>query len=305
MDVLSDVLRSVKLTSVVYFKSDFSAPWGMEVSSGEFAQFHMVIRGHCVLKSDETNIVLNAGDIVVFPLGTAHWLADETSSQRSNGRDVVHAIQSGRPMFRGERVSATLVCGHFELDRGFDHPFIENLPTLIHIRDNEKRELSWLESISNLIIREADQEKPGSDLITSKLGEIFFIHILRAYILQHGKGQGFFAALRDSRIAKALSAIHAQPDKNWTLADLSKVAGISRTGFSTQFKTLVGQTPLNYLTRWRMLMACEHLAISPGSVGEVGDRVGYQSEAAFNRAFKKYIGQTPLKYRQQAQRYHV
>ena len=139
VDVLSDVLRSVKLTSVVYFKSDFSAPWGMEISSGEFAQFHMVTRGHCVLKSQETTIVLNAGDIVVFPLGTAHWLADETSSQRSDGLEVVQAIQSGRSMFKGERVSATLVCGHFELDRGFDHPFIENLPTLIHIRDGGEK----------------------------------------------------------------------------------------------------------------------------------------------------------------------
>ena len=287
MDVLSDILEKVKLSSVVYFTSDFSTPWGMDVPKGPFAQFHIVTRGHCVLRTKNKKVQLFAGDIVVFPKGTSHWLADKESSVRKKGQDVVEAILNGKSLFDGDYISTTLVCGHFEFDRNIQHPFIKELPEMIHIKDADRKELSWLESISSLVIHEAGNETSGSNIIVNKLGEVLFIHTLRAFIQKNAKKKGFMAAIQDERISKALKAIHTSPEENWHLSSLAKIAGMSRTSFSNQFKSLIGETPLNYITNWRILRAKELLNESRESVGEIAEKVGYQSEAAFNRVFKE------------------
>ena len=298
MDVLSDILEKVKLSSVVYFKSDFSTPWGMDVPKSPFAQFHIVTRGQCLLRTNDKQVQLFSGDIVVFPIGTSHWLADKESSERKKGQDIVAAILNGKSLFEGDYISTTLVCGHFEFDRNIEHPFIKELPEMIHIKDSDRKELSWLESISNLVIHEAGNETSGSNIILNKLGEVLFIHTLRAFIQKNSKKKGFLAAIQDERISKALKAIHTNPEKNWHLSSLAKIAGMSRTSFSNRFKNLIGETPLNYITNWRILQAKELLNETKKSVGEIAEKVGYQSEAAFNRVFKKRVTITPLKYRQ-------
>lgn len=298
MDVLSDILKKVKLSSAVYFKSDFSSPWGMDIPRGPYAQFHIVTRGNCLLKTKKQSIQLFAGDVVVFPLGTSHWLADVESSDRENGQDVIEAILNGKSLFAGDNISTTLVCGHFKFDKNMDHPFINELPEIIHISDAEKKEFTWLESITNLIIQEAGKEDSGSNVIINKLGEVLFVHTLRAYIRKNQSGKGFLAAMQDERISKVLKSIHDFPERDWQLISMAQMAGMSRTSFSNQFKTLTGETPLNYLTQWRMLHAKQLLGETSKSVGEISEEVGYKSEAAFNRVFKKRIGNTPLKFRQ-------
>lgn len=298
MDVLSDILGKVKLKSAVYFKSDFSSPWGMDVPSGPFAQFHIVTRGQCVLKTREEEIQLFSGDMVVFPLGTEHWLADKDSSQKTPGIEVVQAIVNGKSLFEGDHVSATLVCGHFEFDRGVDHPFLSELPDVIHFTEMERRERNWLESITNLVIQEAGSNKPGSQIIVNKLGEILFVHVLRAYMENNSTNDGFLAAMQDDRIGAVLRAIHDQPETDWQLSALAQIAGMSRTSFCNKFKSLTGETPLTYVTNWRILQAKELLKESDKPVRMIALEVGYQSEAAFNRVFKKRVNKTPLKYRQ-------
>ena len=145
---------------------------------------------------------------------------------------------------------------------------------------------------------EAGNEKPGSNIIVNKLGEVLFIHVLRAYIQRKSSEIGFLAAIQDQRMSRVLKAIHTSPEKDWQLSSLAQLAGMSRTGFSNQFKTLIGNTPLSYITRWRILQAKELLKESNKPIGEIAGDVGYQSEAAFNRVFKKRVSQTPLKYRQ-------
>ncbi len=298
MDVLSDILSKVKLSSTVYFKSDFASPWGMEVSKGRFAQFHMVTRGQCVLRFKKKNIQLFAGDMVIFPLGNNHSIADKETSWLHDGQTVVQGIMNGKAFFSGNKVATTLVCGHFDYDKNMDHPFIKELPELIYISENEKKDLSWLESITNLVILEANNNLSGSDAIVNRLGEVLFIHALRAYLLKNESGSGFIAALKDERISKSLKAIHESPGKAWQLESLARISGMSRTSFSNRFKTLIGETPLNYITQWRILQAKELLTEGNKTVGEIAEYVGYQSEAAFNRVFKKRVKQTPLKYRQ-------
>jgi len=298
MDILSDILSKVKLSSVVYFKSDFSEPWGMDVPKGPFAQFHIVTKGQCVLKTKEKSIRLFAGDIVVFPFGASHWLANNEKSKRYQGQDVVQSILSGKSLFEGGQLSTTLVCGHFEFDRSLDHPFIKELPSIIHIKDTDLKQFSWLKSITDLVIEEAGKEQSGSGVIVNKLGEILFVHTLRAFIEKNKSKDGFIAAIQDERISKVLKEIHSSAQQDWNLEQLAQIGGMSRTGFANRFKSLTGETPFNYITQWRLLKAKELLEESSLSVGEIAEQVGYQSEAAFNRVFKKRISQTPLKYRQ-------
>lgn len=298
MDVLSDILKKIKLSSTVYFKSDFSSPWGMDIPKGPFAQFHIVTRGQCILKIKRETIQLFAGDIILFPLGTNHWLADTSSSNRQNGQDVMQAIMNGNSMFAGDTISTTLVCGHFEFDKSVDHPFVNELPEVIHISDVEKKEFTWLESITNLVIQEAGREHPGSSVIVTKLSEVLFVHTLRAYIKKNENGTGFLAAMQDERIGKVLKSIHQFPGQDWQLVAMAQMAGMSRTSFSNRFKMLTSKTPLDYITQWRLLQAKELLTETTKSVGQIAEEVGYQSEAAFNRVFKKRVEQTPLKFRQ-------
>jgi len=298
MDVLSDILSKVKLTSVVYFKSDFSEPWGMEIPKGPFAQFHIVTKGQCLLKTKDKSIQLFTGDIVVFPLGASHWLANNENSKRYNGQDVVESILSGKSLFEGDKLSTTLVCGHFEFDKSLDHPFIKELPSIIHINDTDLKQFSWLKSITDLVIEEAEKEQSGSGVIVNKLGEILFVHTLRAYIEKNKSIKGFIAAIQDERISKVLKEIHSSPQNDWKIEQLATIAAMSRTSFSNRFKTLTGETPFNYITQWRLLQAKELLEESSLSVGEIAEQVGYQSESAFNRVFKKRVSLTPLKFRQ-------
>ena len=297
MDVLSDILSKVKLSSVVYFKSDFSNPWGMDVPKGPFAQFHIVTRGQCILRTKNESIQLFKGDIIVFPFGASHWLANDEQSKLYKGQDVVQSILSGKSIFEGNNVSTTLVCGHFEFDKNIDHPFIKELPTLIKISEADIKQFHWLKNITDLVIDEAEKEQSGSNIIVNKLGEILFIHTLRAYIEKNKLKSGFIAAIQDERMSRVLKAIHTSPEKNWQLEKLAQVAGMSRTSFTNRFKMLVGETPFNYVTQWRILQAKELLTENNLSVGQIAIQVGYQSEAAFNRVFKKRVKQTPLKFR--------
>lgn len=295
MDALSDILKTIRLSSSVYFRSDFSAPWGMQIDAGPFAQFHMVVRGNCRLQMDdaETSIGLSSGDIVVFPLGDAHRLGDETGRIYVNGKDVVEAIYRNQPLFQKGPVHTTLVCGHFEFERSFEHPFLQALPRFIHIRDFDRRELSWLETATHVLIHEAGSGNPGADAVVERLAEVMFIQILRAYLRQHEHSNNFLTALKDTRINHALSLLHTDPQISWTLADIAHAVGMSRSAFAVRFKQLVGRTPLDYLTKWRLQKARELLKQRHLPIIEIAEQVGYTSDAAFNRAFKRQFRENP------------
>jgi len=295
MDTLSEILKTINLSGTVYARANFSSPWGMEFDSGIFAQFHMVVSGHCWLKLNDSKdqINISAGDIVVFPQGDSHALYDDPDSKLVSGKEVVEAIKKNRPMFAGDKVDTTLVCGHYEFDRKVNHPLIDALPRFIHISDAERSELSWLETATNVIIQETDSGNPGSDVIVNRLAEVLFIQILRAYMLRNNFSNGFFAALRDRQINKALELIHATPDADWTVEKLGREIGMSRSAFSSRFKDLVGLAPIEYTTNWRMQKAYEMLKDTKLPLGAIAKNIGYISEPAFNRAFKRQFKQNP------------
>ena len=299
MDALSEILETIRLRSAVYFRSDFSSPWGMEIPKGPYAQFHMIVRGQCIMKmNNQPSKKLFAGDIIVFPSGAKHWLADDEKSAKENGMEVVQSIWNGNPVFQGNNLATTIVCGHFEFDKESNHPFIKSLPEVIHITDMERKEFSWLDNISNLLVQEANSNKSGSNVVVNKLAEVLFIHVVRAFMLNNKEEMGFLSALKDEKISKSLKLIHSYPENGWTLEKLATEVGMSRTLFANRFRETVGETPLNYITDWRMLKAKELLKASNESIEIIAEKVGYTSGASFNRVFKKRAVVTPLKYRQ-------
>ena len=297
MDVLSDILNSTRLSSAIYFKTDFSSPWGMNVPKGRYAQFHLVVRGQCILQTKSEKKSLFAGDMVVFPHGTSHWLADNEKSKRISGIEIVEAIANGKSYVRDNSISTTLLCGHFEFDKDLSHPFFKELPTLIHISDTETKELSWLNGITSLIIGETNYDQVGHSAVINRLGEVLFIHVIRAFIQQSSLRQGFIAALKDKRINKALNKIHSRLDENVSLDELAMVAGMSRTSFFNAFKELIGITPKKYILNWKMIKSKELIQNTENSISEICKMVGYSSESSFNKTFKKYTLMTPLEYR--------
>lgn len=303
MDVLSDILSLIRLRSVVYFKSDFCTPWGMEIPPAQIAQFHIVVRGHCELiwKEGRRKRTIYGGDVVVFPFGHAHQLADDPRRICRSGDEVMKAIQEGKSFFDGPEPSASLICGHFEWDRGFAHPLIQSLPEILHLQRHESSLLSSLGILSDIVIQETGSDLPGAELVSQRLSEVLFIQVLRAYMHKQTPTEGFISALRDKHIHHSLQLIHKQPSTKWTLALLAQEIGLSRTLFAVRFREMTGHTPMNYLTDWRMYKARDMLMQDVLSLGEIADRVGYQSEAAFHRAFKKKFSLPPGRFRQAAQ----
>jgi len=297
MDAMSDILRMIRLTGVVYFRSDFTKPWGMNINKSHVAQFHLVARGRCYLYIEDADemVELIAGDAVVFPHGGAHWLADEPDRKRISGKKVVASIQENEPIFQdGEDVCTTLVCGHFEFSRDIEHPFIEALPKFIHVSDTAQRQFSWLENATKVIFQETDSGNPGAEVVAERLAEVLFIQLLRSYIVSRGgEEEGFLTALNDRDISNALKLMHSMPEEPWTLNSISKKIGMSRSSFAERFKHYVGITPMDYLTKWRMQRARDLLSNSDLSLSVISRKIGYTSEPAFNRAFKKQFKETP------------
>ena len=295
MDALSEILRLTKLRSCVYFREDFSSPWGMAMETGPFAQFHMVVKGHCLMQrgGEKGHLSLFQGDIVIFPFGSAHCLSDALDSEKTSGVQVAKAIAKGENIFQGDGESTTLVCGHFEFDRDFSHPLIEELPEFIHLSATDRRQLSWLEMMTNGIIQETGSGKPGSDVVVERLAEVLFIQILRAYMIQQNHSSGYLAALRDPQISSALRLIHQKPQESWTIASIAKNIGMSRSSFAVRFKELVGFTPMGYVTNWRLEKARDLLKTTSLPINAICEQVGYMLDASFSKAFKRHFNQSP------------
>jgi AraC-like DNA-binding protein len=296
MDALSDILALTRLASVVYFRTSFSAPWGMAMGASDVAQFHLIVRGQCFLEVpgvDADPRPLSSGDILVLPHGHAHALSDHPASDRVPGTEVLHAHRNGAPLFQGGTEITTMVCGHFEFDRRFDHCLLRDLPPLIHLQHWEHRQLSWLETVTTAIVQESGSAKPGAEVVVGRLAEVLFVQILRSYIAQQKPSRSYLAALQDERISAALAIIHKHPHADLGLDHIARTVGMSRSAFANRFKELVGTTPMRYANDWRMLKARELLEASGAPIARICEQVGYLSEAAFNRAFKAKFGQTP------------
>ena len=298
MDALSGVLESAKLKTVVYPKLHFTSSWGIEIEQDSRSQFWRLLKGICYLRvPGEKVIKMNVGDFVCIPHGSSHRISGKPNTTCVPASQVGKALQSGKPLFQGKDEETILMGGHFEFTPSVQHPFIKSLPKVIHLNNTTKELNLWLQQAALLMNEEIIGEKIGSKLVLGRLVDILFVFIIRAYLEQVDIKGGFLMALKDNRISNSLKSMHESPEKDWTLHQLAMTAGMSRSLYCREFKRLVGESPLSYLTNWRIIKSKEFLLGSKENINEVAAKVGYQSEAAFNRLFKAKVGETPASYR--------
>ncbi len=307
MDALTEILKSVKLHSTVHCRSDFSAPWGVQIDAMADASFHVVMRGNCWLEVEgmETPIPLVGGDLVVLPTGVPHTLRDRSDSPAVKLGELL----ANRPcqgqltlQYGGGGTSTTVLCGKASFENREMNPLLSALPPLVLIKGEEGRAVEWLDSTLQFISCETMSNRPGAEMMITYLSNILFIQAVRAYLssLRQQEEGGWLRALIDPQLSITLALIHQHPETNWTVESLAKQVNLSRSAFAARFKWLVGEAPLQYITRWRMYRAVELLRSSKFTVTEIAERVGYDSETAFSKAFKRQMGQPPNQYRKQS-----
>ncbi len=313
MDALASLLETVHLSGSLYFRSELGAPWGMEIPGSDTAQFHVIRRGRCWLLPAGTSefepLRLEAGDIVVLPHGSTHILADEPDTSIVSLEELIlchldepkEASDRTHMRFGGDGDLTTLICGYFKFDPGTAHPLLSVLPSVLYLRGEGGRARSWLESSLDLIADEVTAGRPGGEALVNRLTEALFIQVIQTYIedLEH-PDPNWLAGLRDFQIADALGLIHGEVDEPWTVGTLAARVGMSRSAFSARFRALVGEPPLQYLTRWRMQVAANHLQENRLTLSEIAEGVGYQAEASFSKVFKRFLGVAPGTFRQQS-----
>lgn len=288
MDVLSDILRTMRLRATVFMHACFRGEWAIDTSGEKKATFHMVSRGACWLHLPnlEQAIALASGDLVVFPHDAVHTISNSEQPPAAN----IPRNQTPNPEEKGP--GATIICGYFEFERHHWNPLLDALPEVLVIHNEESANVPLMETLERVMTYEVESEQLGSALLIDKLSEILFIHVIRCY-LRHNHENGFIAALADAQIGKALGSIHENPAHHWNVKSLAKEAGLSRSAFAERFNRMVGMAPIQYLTHWRMTQAHEIFISTHESVARVASSSGYQSEVAFAKAFKKHFGYGP------------
>jgi AraC-like DNA-binding protein len=314
-DVLSDVLRSVRLTGAVYFDFELSSPWVAEAPpSREIAaivmpgaqrviEYHLIARGTCWGNVvGEPPIRLKEGDLIVFPQGDPHVLSSAPGMRASPDMSLFVRPITPLPLVYerggGGPDRTRIVCCFLGCDERPFNPLLTALPRTIHLSGAGSEPASgWLATLLNIAVRESGSARAGRDNILARMSELMFVEAIRRYIEALPDAQaGWLAGLRDPIVGQALAALHGEPAVAWTVESLAREVGVSRSVLADRFAEMVGLPPMQYLALWRMQRA-SRLLLEGEPVAEVAAAVGYESEAAFSRAFKKLVGEAPATWR--------
>ncbi|GAB2653484.1 AraC family transcriptional regulator [Nocardia goodfellowii] len=292
MDLLSETIAAIRTghpTSGMFVRH---APWGRRYPVVPGAGFHVVLQGSCWLVPPSGDpLALGVGDVVFMPRGADHDLVDQLDTP------VTEHARPGEPReIAGPGVRAALLCGAYELGRQRSHPLLDELPEFIHLPARLGRHPA-LRAVVDLLAAEISESRLGSDAAVPALLETLLLYILRAWFDEQEAATGWAGAFADPAVAAALRAVHADPARAWTVPELSARAGVSRATLARRFSATVGEPPLAYLTRWRLLTAAKLLRETGDSLATVARKVGYTSEFAFAKAFKREYGLAPGQYR--------
>jgi len=247
-------------------------------------------------------VLLTKGDLVILPHGHEHTMTDDPKSPVTMLEDLKprQPVENDGIFYSiGQGAITSLVCGGLELEDYLTNPLYSILPAFIHIKSNDEYSVPWLQAIVALVRVETSANRVEAETVITRLSELLFIQAVRAYIRANAdKNVGWLGALRDPEIGQALVMIQRQPDEAWTVGFLANRVSLSRSAFSAKFKLLVGEPPMQYVTRVRLTKAAAALRTHPSTIVEVATSVGYESEVAFSKAFKRYFGIAPGAYRQ-------
>ncbi len=299
MDVLTDVLNRLELKGWLSSRRELIPPWRYDFAASKDSMFHILSFGGAYLQVDgeAEPIRVEDGDVVLFPTGHPHSLYDDPTSPQTRLVRLDYNPQRGFQLVEsdGAGPKPLMLCGAFHFEYPHNFPLLRRLPKLIHIRGAQGRMEQGFADIMQLMMRESATQRPGSEVMQRRLTELLFIQVIRLWIEQP-TSVGWVGALRDQPISTALGLIHQSPERQWTVKELAEAAALSRSAFSTRFTELVGEPPMTYLTRWRMLKAT-HLLKNEVRTATIAEMLGYESEAAFRKAFKREIGIPPAQYR--------
>jgi len=301
MDVLSDVLSVSKMGSSVICEPVLSAPWGMKFEPDAKAMFHLIRSGTCFLQTNTMDqpLRLMQGDVVLITKCNGHKLTDSEASSVEPFRDVL-ARQKGTPLEDSPYSVTSMLCGVYYFQQYEYNPVLSLLPNVIHIPADKVQNNMQLHALIQLILLESGRSEVGSNTAITRYIDVMFIYIVRTWLQQQPRGKaGWLGALNDPRIGMAISLIHKNPSNKWTVASLANQVNMSRSSFAQKFNTLVGETPLSYLTKWRMDLSSKLLTESNQKLMTVAAAVGYDSETSFSKTFKKFKSLPPGEYRNQ------
>ena len=317
MDALSDVLKQVRLEGAVYLNAEFTAPWCIRgelglasvrqrlVGAEHVAFFHFLTEGACKVRLADGGEVLEAaaGDLLLFPQEGKHLLGTDLQLAPMEGDAVITPDPaSGAELFQmrhgGGGTATRFVCGYLACSRSVFRPLLEALPRMLRIPIGDGQASALLHELVRAGVRESRAQRPGADSTLAKLAELMFVEALRRYAESlPPQGRGWLAGVRDAHVGRALALLHGQPGRDWTLEELAREAALSRSALGERFAALVGESPMQYLKRWRLALAATALRSSDRAIALVAADCGYESEAAFNRAFKREFGTPPAAWR--------
>src|ERR1035437_1725630 len=317
MDPITDVFKTMHVASVVHARLEATAPWGLirkgeageeqashsaapGYSPSQFAHFGMVSRGNCWLsvKGIPDPIPLTGGDCFLLAPASTYALRDNPRTRARSFCEAAPKNRSNVIHYAGGGVPTTVISGWFSFGQMSVKPLKRLLPELILIKADQAQTLA-LHATLQLLASEMAEPAPGSEVMVNRLADILFIQCVRAHIASSSKSckTGWLRAIFDPKIGAALKAMHERVENPWTVESLAASAGMSRSAFALRFKELLGETPLEYLTNWRMYKATGLMQEGDKKLFEVAKSVGYDSDAAFSKAFKRVLGVAPREYR--------
>lgn len=290
-DSLSAILDTFRLRVDIINNAQYCGEWAIDTSGRRDVSFHLVVHGHCVIQADclDQPEHLEEGDFVLFPHDASHLLQPSL-----NCADI--KVNTSKPVSYEtglQQDGVGLLCGYFTFAHKMNTPLMEQLSDVLIKRRRELDDGGVFASLLNLILAESLRSGVGSNAIVNRAMESLFILLMREHIANTKTAVGLAAALANPRLARALTAIHQQPEEKWTVEKLADIANLSRSAFAEQFKRYLNESPIDYLTRWRMQSAWQWLQDEKLTVFDVAQRCGYQTEAAFAKAFKRIVGVGP------------
>jgi AraC-like DNA-binding protein len=297
MDPLSDVLSLLKLRSYISGGFEVGGDTAIQFPKHQGIKCYAVVSGQCWLSVEGVPdaVLLTTGDCFLLPRGLPFCLATDLSLPPVDFLTFLSARGSGGAVSDNEGGGHYIVGGHFVLTGSPADILLKSLPPIVHIRrESDKAAMRWsLERMKE----ELRDPQPGGSLIAQQLAYMMLVQALRLHLADGTRGKvGWLFALADKQMSAAITCMHDDPGHPWTLQKLAERVGMSRSIFALRFKETVGSTPMEYLTRWRMLLAGDRLKNSDDSISIIALSLGYESESAFGKAFRRVMGCSPRQY---------
>jgi AraC-like DNA-binding protein len=317
MDPFSQVLNALRLEAGLFLDAEFTAPWCVDPAPGKKARhilpsaehvaiYHFLVEGRCRarLPDGPAAIDLAAGDLVMFPHGDGHLLGSDVRRAPLLAESLVQASPEGglaRITHGGGGDRTRFICGYLACDSRLCRPLIAALPRMLHVPLASTSSAPWMVETLLHAAEESRAPRAGTDAVLAKLSELLFVEALRSYLeTVPEQERSWLAGLRDPHVSRALALMHAEPARPWTVDDLGREVGLSRSALAERFAHLIGEPPMQYLKSWRLALGARALKEGSEPVIHVAQKVGYESEAAFNRAFKREFGMPPAAWRRRS-----